>query len=126
MKSIKQGAWLILALSVHFIRVSYTDKVYVKRGSFIPVEEQRSLSGRKLITTLISPSELACSQKCLQHEGCQYKRYDTTTKQCDILQELSEEDFHSDTTMINRAIPITEVRISNEYLRGILFSLTRK
>ncbi len=72
-------------------------------------EEEESSTGRKLITSFESPSELACSQKCLHHERCEFKKYDLQTKRCDLLEEFEEEDIEPDVILTKIGMCSNEV-----------------
>ncbi len=93
----KQPACILLAIALRFMVVFCTKQIDSKRGHFIAVEDEANQAERKLIATFISPSELACSQKCLHHEKCKYKKFDLKTSTCDLLEEKLEEviDTHA-------------------------------
>ncbi len=86
----------MLAIALHFMIVSCTEKIDWKQAHFVPVEKESDSAKRKLIATFQSPIELACSQKCLHHEKCKYKKFDLKTSTCDLLEEKLAEVIDTD------------------------------
>ncbi len=98
----KHPACLVLAIALRFMVVSCAKQIDLKQGHFVPVEDEANLAERKLIATFKSPSELACSQKCLNHEKCKYKKFDMKTNTCDLLEEFAQEDVNSDVILTKK------------------------
>ncbi len=91
----KRPVCLIVALGWLCCIVSHAKQLDKKQGKFLSVEDPLKNEERKLISSSKSPSELSCSQKCLHHEKCKYKKFDSKTEQCDLLQSIAREDFQA-------------------------------
>ncbi len=98
----EKPAYLMLAIALRFMVVSCAKQIDLKQGHFVPVEDEANSAERKLIATFKSPSELACSQKCLHHEKCKYKKFDLKTNTCDLLEEFAQEDVNSDVILTKK------------------------
>ena len=110
----KHPACLVLAIAMCLMVVSCAKQMDSKQGHFIAVEDEANSSERKLITTFKSPSELACSQKCLHHEKCKYKKFDLKTNTCDLLEEFAQEDFNSDVILTKKE---TSTKVCDNFYR---------
>ncbi len=80
-----------------------------KQGYFTPVESEDVSNEKVSIAIFSSASELACSQKCLWHEKCFFKKYHTNTGSCELLQKINHEDFESRTLLSKKEKPQLKV-----------------
>ncbi len=82
-----------------------------KQSHFTAVEIEDVSNEKVSIATFSSASELACSQKCLWHDECIFKKYDARTGICELLQKISQEDFDSGTLLSKKEEP--QVKVNN-------------
>eukprot|EP00794_Sanderia_malayensis_P009422 gene9422-10408_t len=77
-----------------------------KRAAFSIAQSDDATTSRIVVASLQSPSDLACSQKCLRNEKCKFKIYHVETKKCELLASIYEEDFNNE-----KAIPFKKEKI---------------
>eukprot|EP00794_Sanderia_malayensis_P009307 gene9307-10289_t len=80
-----------------------------KRAAFSVAQSDDATTSRVVVASLQSPSDLACSQKCLRNEKCKFKIYHVETKKCELLSSISEKDF-----MDEKAIPFKKEEIPHK------------
>ncbi len=107
----KQAFLVFLALGLFCTKFSFAEKLNSKQGTFTNVEDSTSPAKRTVIATFQLPSELSCSQKCLHHEGCKYKKYNLSNKQCDLMQEFGQEDLQSDVLLTKKETSIDKLKV---------------
>ncbi len=106
----KQIAYVILTLNLIASRLSCAEQSNTKQARFSPVKNEASSAEKKLITSFGSPSELACSQKCVNHEKCRYKKYGSKSETCELLEAYNEEDFEPDVILTKKETYLNKVR----------------
>eukprot|EP00794_Sanderia_malayensis_P011112 gene11112-12282_t len=70
-----------------------------KQAAFSIAQTDDATTSRDLIESFDSPSDLACSQKCLQNDKCRFKIYHVETKKCELLASIYQDDFKDDKAM---------------------------
>eukprot|EP00794_Sanderia_malayensis_P009169 gene9169-10142_t len=99
---------ILHALSCMFLLTTVAEKEHwsTKQAAFSIAQADDATTSRDLIESFNSPSDLACSQKCLQNDKCRFKIYHVETKKCELLASIYEEDF-----MDEKAIPFKKEKI---------------
>ena len=107
------------------VLVENTLQLGTKQGHFTAVENEDVSNERISIETLSSASGLACSQKCLWHDECFFKKYDVESGSCELLQKINEEDFESGALLSKKEKPLIKVNSFREVFYCYGLSLQR-
>eukprot|EP00794_Sanderia_malayensis_P009168 gene9168-10141_t len=99
---------ILHALSCMFLLTTVAEKEHwsTKQAAFSIAQTDDATKSRDLIESFNSPSDLACSQKCLRNDKCRFKIYHVETKKCELLASIYAEDF-----MDEKAIPFKKEKI---------------
>eukprot|EP00794_Sanderia_malayensis_P017735 gene17735-19508_t len=57
-------------------------------------EDKNDMQKEISLATHTLPSELACSQKCLHQENCNYQKYDSASQKCHLMQKIAAAKEH--------------------------------
>ncbi len=102
---------ILSANLVIFFAVLIEDTVQwgTRKAQFTAVEAEDVSNDKVSIATFFSASELACSQKCLWNEECNFKKYDVESESCELLQKINEKDFESGALLSKKENPKAKV-----------------
>ncbi len=84
----------ILLIGCQFcFRVTAEQQWPTKSASFFAAEDEDVSASRELVASYKAPSEIACSQKCLRHDGCNFKIFHPKEQKCELLKSIKKSDL---------------------------------
>ncbi len=102
---------LFLFFDLIILVISATNSEFLTRKGFFSAAKPDEASPTTIsLKSFLSPSELACSQKCLRHDQCNFQKYNPETKQCELLSQINKDDLNTNAFVSKKGSFTHEVR----------------
>ncbi len=77
-------------------------EILTKKAFFSSAKPDEASITKIFLKGFPSASELACSQKCLHHDQCNFKKYNPDTKHCELLQQIDKDDLSKEAAVTKK------------------------